>query len=141
MYENTGSSDRMSIDKTHFFDRIRPIVTSLWTVSETFRERLLGQESNTELLRRVRWAVFYGSLKSAAERFRSFALNPLEASRWVLLGHFSRWSRACRKSVGPSLDFVSGDKNAGTMRSARTPSSRTCIWNSVLGYCVQRGLS
>jgi hypothetical protein len=96
----------MSIDKTHFFDRIRPIVTFIMDGFRNIPGANIRQESNAELPRRVRWAVFYGPLKSAGERFRPFALNPLEASQWVLLGHFSRWSRACRKGFGPSPGFA-----------------------------------
>jgi len=48
---------------------------------------------------------------------------------------------ACWKAFRPSPGFVCDNKNAGTVWSARIPFSRTCIWNSVLGYCVHSAVS
>ena len=67
MYETTWSSDRMAIEKSHFFDQIGAALTSLWPVFEpcgSHHWRKVGTLATRQS------AVFCGPLRSGREEVR-----------------------------------------------------------------------
>ena len=59
----------MSIEKSHFFDQIGAVLTTLWTVFEPCGSNHLGEEGKHGTFATRQSAAFCGPLKSAGKKF------------------------------------------------------------------------
>ena len=78
MYEKTWSSDRMSVEKSHFFDRIGAVLTTLWTLFEPCG---CAQRARKRSARNFRHPTARGILRPAQIGREEISMTRLEASR------------------------------------------------------------